>query len=79
MRSGDNILDRVGDDHIAASTMVCVPTSFDQEVGTAIGAQAGEGKLREIVMDGDSFTSFRRATETPFKLILEGVLGACRF
>jgi SAM-dependent methyltransferase len=54
----------------AASTMVCVPTSMSQEVGAALGAQAGEAKLREVIMAG-GFGSVRRATETPFNMILE--------
>ena len=69
-RLEDN-LNPVGRLYYAASTMVCVPTSLDQEVGAALGAQAGEGRLREVVMDGGGFASFRRATETPFNLILE--------
>ena len=55
----------------AASTMVCVPTSLSQETAAALGAQAGEAKLREVVVDGGGFRSFRRATDTPFNLILE--------
>jgi ubiquinone/menaquinone biosynthesis C-methylase UbiE len=54
----------------AASTMVCVPTSLSQEVGTALGAQAGEAKLREVILKG-GFKSVRRATATPFNMILE--------
>jgi hypothetical protein len=41
-----------------------------QEVGLALGAQAGEARLREVVMAG-GFTRFRRATQTPFNLVLE--------
>jgi hypothetical protein len=50
--------------------MICVPTSLAQEVGTALGAQAGETKLREVISNG-GFTRIRRATETPFNMILE--------
>jgi ubiquinone/menaquinone biosynthesis C-methylase UbiE len=53
-----------------ASTMVCTPASRAQEVGLALGAQAGEKRLREVVMGG-GFTRFRRATETPFNLVFE--------
>jgi hypothetical protein len=56
--------------YYAASTMICVPTSLSQEVGTALGAQAGEAKLREIVLEA-GFTRVRRAAETPFNMILE--------
>ncbi|EAR20381.1 class I SAM-dependent methyltransferase [Nitrococcus mobilis] len=68
-RLEDN-LNPVGRLYYAASTIVCVPSSLDQEVGAALGAQAGEGRLREVVTEG-GFGSFRRATETPFNLILE--------
>lgn len=57
--------------YYAASTMVCVPTSLSQESAAALGAQAGEARLREVVANGGGFRSFRRATETPFNLILE--------
>jgi len=56
--------------YYAASTMICVPTSLSQEVGAALGAQAGEAKLREVIAAG-GFGSVRRATETPFNMILE--------
>jgi len=54
----------------AASTLVCTPASLSQEVGLALGAQAGEAALREVVTQG-GFTRYRRATETPFNLVLE--------
>lgn len=54
----------------SASTLVCVPASLAQEVGAALGAQAGERRLREVVTSG-GFTHFRRATETPFNLVFE--------
>jgi len=53
-----------------ASTMICVPTSLDQEVGLGLGAQAGEAKLSEVVRGG-GFTRVRRATEGPFNMVLE--------
>ena len=53
-----------------ASTMICTPASLSQEVGLALGAQAGERRLRDVVKTA-GFTRFRRATETPFNLILE--------
>jgi len=53
-----------------ASTMICVPTSLDQEVAEGLGAQAGEAKLSEVIRDG-GFTRVRRATEGPFNMILE--------
>jgi ubiquinone/menaquinone biosynthesis C-methylase UbiE len=60
----------IGRSYYAASTLICTPCSLAQEVGTALGAQAGEACLREIVTRG-GFTRFRRATETPFNLVLE--------
>jgi 2-polyprenyl-3-methyl-5-hydroxy-6-metoxy-1,4-benzoquinol methylase len=54
----------------SASTLVCVPASLAQEVGTALGAQAGEKRLREVVTSA-GFSKFRRATETPFNLVFE--------
>jgi SAM-dependent methyltransferase len=68
-RLEDN-LNPVGRVFYSASTMVCTPASRDQEVGLALGAQAGEARLRTIVQEG-GFTRFRRATETPFNLVLE--------
>ncbi len=53
-----------------ASTLVCTPASLSQEVGLGLGAQAGEARLREVVTRG-GFRRFRRATQTPFNLVLE--------
>jgi ubiquinone/menaquinone biosynthesis C-methylase UbiE len=69
----DNMTDNlnpVGRMFYSASTMVCTPASQSQDVGLALGAQAGEGRLRQVVEDA-GFTRFRRATETPFNLVLE--------
>jgi len=63
-------LNPVGRIYYAGSTMVCLPTSLSQEVGLGLGAQAGEKRLREVVTKG-GFSRFRRASETPFNLILE--------
>jgi hypothetical protein len=52
------------------STVICTMASKAQEVGRALGAQTGEAQWREIFADA-GFTRFRRATETPFNLILE--------
>ena len=68
-RLEDN-LNPVGRVYYTASTMICTPASLDQEVGLALGAQAGEARLREVARQG-GLTRFRRATETPFNLILE--------
>ena len=71
--AGDRVeqnLNPVGRVFYSASTMICTPASLAQEVGLALGAQAGEARLREVVTAG-GFTRFRRATETPFNLVLE--------
>jgi len=60
----------VGRIYYAASTLVCVPTSLAQEVGTALGAQAGEARLRDVIAAG-GFRTIRRAAATPFNLVLE--------
>jgi 2-polyprenyl-3-methyl-5-hydroxy-6-metoxy-1,4-benzoquinol methylase len=68
-RVEDN-LNPVGRVFYGASTVICTPASLAQEVGLALGAQAGESRLAEVIMEG-GFTRVRRATETPFNLILE--------
>ncbi len=71
--AGDRLEDNlnpVGRLYYAGSTLFCVPTSLSQEVGAALGAQAGEAKLREVIGAG-GFRSVRRAAETPFNMILE--------
>jgi 2-polyprenyl-3-methyl-5-hydroxy-6-metoxy-1,4-benzoquinol methylase len=70
--AGDNVSDNlnpVGRIYYAASTVICVPASLAHN-GPALGAQAGEARLKEVVTKG-GFTKFRRATQTPFNLILE--------
>lgn len=68
-RLEDN-LNPVGRLYYSASTMLCTPNSLSQEVGTALGAQAGEARLRQVATKA-GFTRFRRAAETPFNLVLE--------
>jgi 2-polyprenyl-3-methyl-5-hydroxy-6-metoxy-1,4-benzoquinol methylase len=53
-----------------ASSCICAPNSLSQDVGAALGAQAGEAKLREVFLEA-GFKHFRRATETPMNLIIE--------
>ncbi len=60
----------IGRVYYSASTLICTPASLSQEVGLALGAQAGEQRLREVALEG-GFSSLRRANETPFNLILE--------
>jgi hypothetical protein len=54
----------------AASTMICVPTSLDQPVGAALGAQAGFARLSSAIREV-GFANVRKATETPFNMVLE--------
>jgi SAM-dependent methyltransferase len=71
--AGDRLQDNlnpVGRMYYAASAQICTPASLSQDVGLALGAQAGEARLREVVTEG-GFTRFRRATQTPFNLVLE--------
>jgi SAM-dependent methyltransferase len=68
-RLEDN-LTPIGRIYYSASTVLCVPASKDQEVGLALGAQAGESRLREVVTAG-GFTRFRRVAETPFNLVFQ--------
>jgi SAM-dependent methyltransferase len=71
-RLEDN-LNAVGRAYYGFSTVVCTPGSLAQEVGLGLGAQAGEARLREVFAEA-GFTRFRRATETPFNLVLEARL-----
>ena len=68
-RLEDN-LNPVGRAFYGCSTAICTPASLSQEVGLGLGAQAGEERLRSVVTSA-GFTRFRRATETPFNLVLE--------
>lgn len=63
-------LNPVGRMYYAASTMLCTPNSLAQEVGAALGAQAGEARLKKVATEA-GFTRFRRAAETPFNLVFE--------
>ncbi|WP_426168018.1 class I SAM-dependent methyltransferase [Sandarakinorhabdus sp. DWP1-3-1] len=67
---GANIGNPVSRLYYNASTMICVPTSLAQEVGEALGAQAGEARLSALLSDA-GFTRVRRATEGPFNMVLE--------
>jgi SAM-dependent methyltransferase len=64
-------LNPVGRVFYSASTLLCTPGSLSQEVGTALGAQAGQARLTEVAQKG-GFKTLRRATETPFNIVLEG-------
>ncbi|MEI5677820.1 MULTISPECIES: class I SAM-dependent methyltransferase [unclassified Mesorhizobium] len=71
--AGDTLEDNinpVGRLYYSASTMICVPTSLAQETGLALGAQAGEKRLAEVIRSG-GFTHVRRAAQTPLNMVLE--------
>jgi SAM-dependent methyltransferase len=71
--AGDSVAENltpVGRVFYGASTVICTPASLAQEVGLALGAQAGESQLSNVIKEG-GFSTVRRATETPFNLILE--------
>jgi ubiquinone/menaquinone biosynthesis C-methylase UbiE len=65
-----NNINPIGRVFYSASTMICTPASKAQEVGLALGAQAGEKRIAEVVKQG-GFKRFRRAAETPFNIVYE--------
>ncbi len=72
-KAGDRVEDNfnpVGRAYYGFSTLLCTPASLSQDVGLALGAQAGEARIREVVTAG-GFTRFRRVAETPFNLVFE--------
>ena len=71
--AGDDVADNlnpVGRIYYNASTLICVPHSLSQDVGLALGAQAGPARTREVVTAG-GFTTWREAAQTPFNLVYE--------
>jgi hypothetical protein len=68
-RLEDN-LNPVGRAYYASSANICVPTSLNQEIGAALGAQAGEKRLSEVIRQG-GFGRVRKAMATPFNMVLE--------
>jgi 2-polyprenyl-3-methyl-5-hydroxy-6-metoxy-1,4-benzoquinol methylase len=71
--AGDRVEDNfnpVGRAYYGFSTLLCTPASLSQDVGLALGAQAGEARIRDVVTTA-GFTRFRRAEETPFNLVFE--------
>ncbi len=71
--AGDRVEDNLnpaGRAFYAFSTLLCTPASLSQEVGLALGAQAGEARIREVVQAG-GFTHLRRVAETPFNFVFE--------
>jgi SAM-dependent methyltransferase len=71
--AGDRVeenLNPVGRVYYGASSLICVPVSLARS-GPALGAQAGEQRLREIVVDGGGFDRMARVAQTPFNIVLE--------
>jgi SAM-dependent methyltransferase len=71
--AGDRVEDNlnpVGRAYYSFSTLLCTPASLSQEVGLALGAQAGEARIREVC-ERAGFTRFRRVAETPFNNVFE--------
>ena len=71
--AGDTVADNlnpVGRAYYGFSSFLCVPNALSQPGGYALGAQAGEAAIRDVVTEA-GFTRFRRAAETPFNLVFE--------
>jgi len=71
--AGDSLEDNInpiGRIFYAASTLICTPHALSEGGASPLGAQAGESGIRKVV-EGAGFGRFRRATETPFNLVLE--------
>jgi len=71
--AGDKLEDNfhpLGQLFYGASTLVCTPASMAQEVGLALGAQAGQARLTQVLSEG-GFTKVRRAAETTSNMVLE--------
>lgn len=68
-RLEDN-LNPIGRLYYGASTLLCTPASLSQEVGLALGAQAGEKRLRDVLTEA-GFSRVRRVAETPANMVLE--------
>lgn len=71
--AGDSLADNINPVsrlYYAGSVILCTPSSLSQQVGTGLGAQAGEQRLSELFAEA-GFTRFRRASETPFNIVLE--------
>ena len=71
--AGDRVEDNlnpVGRAYYGFSTLLCTPASLSQEVGLALGAQAGEARIRDVIVAG-GLSCFRRVAETPFNMVFE--------
>ena len=71
--AGDRVEDNfnpIGRLFYGFSTLLCTPASLSQDVGLALGAQAGESRIRDVVTTA-GLNRFRRVSETPFNLVYE--------
>ena len=71
--AGDRVEDNlnpVGRAYYGFSTLLCTPASLSQDVGLALGAQAGPARIADVVAEA-GFSRFRRAAQTPFNLVFE--------
>jgi SAM-dependent methyltransferase len=71
--AGDRVEDNlnpVGRAYYSFSTLLCTPSSLAQEVGLALGAQAGEARIHQVVSSA-GFSRFARVAETPFNIVYE--------
>ncbi|MDX6367671.1 MAG: hypothetical protein QOK30_2747, partial [Nocardioidaceae bacterium] len=71
--AGDHVEDNlnpVGRAYYGFSTLLCTPASLSQEVGLALGTQAGPARIRDVVTTG-GFSRFAKVAETPFNQVLE--------
>jgi ubiquinone/menaquinone biosynthesis C-methylase UbiE len=71
--ASDNLEDNfnpVGRVYYNFSTFLCVPSAMSQTGGYALGAQAGEAAIRQVVTDA-GFTQFRKVADTPFNNVYE--------
>jgi hypothetical protein len=71
--AGDHVEDNlnpVGRAYYGFSTLLCTPSSLSQDVGLALGTQAGPARIRDVATAG-GFTRFARVAQTPFNQVLE--------
>ncbi|HTZ87115.1 MAG TPA: class I SAM-dependent methyltransferase [Solirubrobacteraceae bacterium] len=71
--AGDRVEDNlnpIGRAYYGFSTLLCTPASLSQEVGLALGAQAGEARIGDVIRTA-GLGRFRRVAETPFNLVFE--------
>ncbi|MGH3823166.1 MAG: class I SAM-dependent methyltransferase [Pseudonocardiaceae bacterium] len=72
-KAGDDLTENINPVsrlYYAGSVFLCTPSSLAQEGARSLGAQAGQARLAEVFREA-GFTRFRRATESPFNLVLE--------